>query len=306
MFKKFVGFKILLYLCTAFEIFTYKNIKVVRRKHISKSFKSTPYDLFFLIKSVMNELLNVQIENNQDYGLVVSSRVVAQGLGKQHKHVLESIDNLAITSTAESSALFIISNYIASNGKENREYLLTKKGFTLYMFNIQGYNDFKLAYINKFEEMEKELNVRRLPQNYAQALRELADSWEREQILIEENRTKDVVIAEMKPKVSYYDLILSSTDCLTVTQIAKDYGMSAKKLNQILFDLNIQFKQSGQWLLYQKFAEEGYTKSETVAFERPNGTTGTALHTKWTQKGRLFLYELLKRSNILPLIEQEL
>lgn len=254
----------------------------------------------------MKQLLNVQIENNQDYGLVVSSRVVAQGLGKQHKHVLESIDNLVSMSTAESSALFIISNYIASNGKENREYLLTKKGFTLYMFNIQGYNDFKLAYINRFEEMEKELNVRRVPQNYAQALRELADSWEREQMLIEENRTKDVVIAEMKPKVSYYDLILSSTDCLTVTQIAKDYGMSAKKLNQVLFDLNIQFKQSGQWLLYQSFAKEGYTKSETVAFERPNGTTGTALHTKWTQKGRLFLYELLKRNNILPLIEQEL
>lgn len=107
------------------------------------------------------------------------------------------------------------------------------------MFNIQGYNDFKLAYINRFNEMERELNVRKLPQNYAQALRELADSWEREQILIEENRTKDVVIAEMKPKVSYHDLILSSTDCLTVTQIAKDYGMSAKKLNQILFELNV-------------------------------------------------------------------
>lgn len=81
--------------------------------------------------------------------------------------------------------------------------------------------------------------------------------------------------------------------------------MSAKKLNQILFDLGVQFKQSGQWLLYQKFAEEGYTKSETVAFNRPNGTTGTALHTKWTQKGRLFLYDLLKKNNYLPLIEQE-
>ena len=85
----------------------------------------------------MNLLTEVKIENNPNYGLVVSSRVVAQGLGKQHKHVLESIDNLVSSSTAESSALFINSNYIASNGKENREYLLTKKGFTLYMFNIQ-------------------------------------------------------------------------------------------------------------------------------------------------------------------------
>lgn len=251
----------------------------------------------------MKELLNVQIENNQDYGLVVSSRVVAQGLNKRHSDVLESLDK--ILTSGDFRSLCISTTYVDKKGEERREYLLTKKGFTLYMFNIQGYNDFKLAYINKFEEMEKELNVRRVPQNYAQALRELADSWEREQILIEENRTKDVVIAEMKPKVSYCDLILSSTDCLTVTQIAKDYGMSAKKLNQILFDLGIQFKQSGQWLLYQSFAKEGYTKSETVAFERPNGTTGTALHTKWTQKGRLFLYDLLKKNDILPLIEQE-
>ena len=251
----------------------------------------------------MEQLLNVHIENNQDYGLVVSSRIIAQGLGKRHSDVLESLDK--ISTSGDFRSLCISTTYVDKKGEERREYLLTKKGFTLYMFNIQGYNDFKLAYIDKFEEMEKELNVRRVPQNYAQALRELADSWEREQILIEENRTKDVVIAEMKPKVSYYDLILSSTDCITVTQIAKDYGMSAKKLNMILFNLNIQFKQSGQWLLYQCFAKEGYTKSETVAFERPNGTTGTALHTKWTQKGRLFLYELLKRSNILPLIEQE-
>ena len=251
----------------------------------------------------MNELLKVQIENNQDYGLVVSSRVIAQGLGKRHSDVLESLDK--ILTNGDFRSLCISTTYVDKKGEERKEYLLTKKGFTLYMFNIQGYNDFKLAYINRFEEMEKELNVRRVPQNYAQALRELADSWEREQILIEENRTKDVVIAEMKPKVSYHDLILSSTDCLTVAQIAKDYGMSAKKLNQILFDLGVQFKQSGQWLLYQKFAEEGYTKSETVAFNRPDGTTGTALHTKWTQKGRLFLYDLLKRNGVLPLIEQE-
>ena len=190
-----------------------------------------------------------------------------------------------------------------TGNQKYREYLLTKIQ-TLDL--MTGYKvDLRIKVNRRWEELEKQQSGRKLPQNYAQALRELADSWEREQILIEENRTKDVVIAEMKPKVSYHDLILSSTDCLTVTQIAKDYGMSAKKLNQILFDLGVQFKQSGQWLLYQKFAEEGYTKSETVAFNRPNGTTGTALHTKWTQKGRLFLYDLLKRNGVLPLIEQE-
>lgn len=253
----------------------------------------------------MNLLTEVKIENNPNYGLVVSSRVVAQGLGKQHKHVLESIDNLVSSSTAESSALFINSNYIASNGKENREYLLTKKGFTLYMFNIHGYNDFKLAYINKFDEMEKALSVKQLPQTFAEALRAYADEVEKNEVLRLENSQQKQIIGELQPKASYYDLILSSQDCMTVTQIAKDYGLTAQYLNNKLKDLGIQFKQSGQWLLKEKHSKFGYTKSETVPFQKPDGTMGTALHTKWTQKGRLFLYELLKKNGILPLIEQE-
>ena len=181
MFKKFAGLKFSCTFASLLKFLHIKNIKVVRRKHIIKSFKSTPYDLFFLIEKFMEQLLNVHIENNQDYGLVVSSRVVAQGLGKQHNNVLRDLDNLVLENSNLSS-LCISSTYrVEGQQREYKEYLLTKKGFTLYMFNIQGYNDFKLAYINRFEEMEKELNVRRVPQNYAQALRELADSWEREQ-----------------------------------------------------------------------------------------------------------------------------
>ncbi|MDO5061872.1 MAG: Rha family transcriptional regulator [Peptostreptococcaceae bacterium] len=105
----------------------------------------------------------VKIENNKDHGLVVSSRVIAERLGRLHKDVLAGIDIIAKSSTAEISALFIQSRYKAKNGKMNREYLLTKDGFTLYMFNIQGYVDFKMAYINRFNEMEKALNERVLP-----------------------------------------------------------------------------------------------------------------------------------------------
>lgn len=93
--------------------------------------------------------------------LVVSSRVIANQLRKQHKHVLESIENIINKSTAEMSALFLNSKYKATNGKRNKEYLLTKDGFTLYMFNIQGYNDFKMAYINEFNRMERALNENR-------------------------------------------------------------------------------------------------------------------------------------------------
>lgn len=251
----------------------------------------------------MNKILEVQIENNPNYGLVVSSRVVAQGLGKRHSDVLESLDK--ILENGDFRSLCIPNTYkVEGQQREYKEYLLTKDGFTLYMFNIQGYNDFKMAYINRFNEMEKAFESKQLPKTFAQALRAYADEVEKNEQLRLEVGQQNQVINELKPKATYYDLILSSVDCLTVTQIAKDYGMTAQALNQFLFEKKIQFKQSGTWLLYQSYADKGYTKSDTVAIEYKNGEKGSKLNTKWTQKGRLFLYQLLKNNNILPLIER--
>lgn len=109
-------------------------------------------------------------------------------------------------------------------------------------------------------------------------------------------------LAEVEPKVSYYDLVLQSRDSLTIRVIAKDYGLSAQRLNEILHELGIQYKQSGTWLLYQKFAGHGYTDTKTHII---NDAGRTRIHTYWTQKGRLFIYETLKAHGILPIIEQE-
>ena len=112
-------------------------------------------------------------------------------------------------------------------------------------------------------------------------------------------------IAEMQPKVSYYDLILQCPDLMPITTIAKDYGWSAKRLNAYLHEQGIQFKQSGIWLLYQQYAEQGYTSTKTHNYAGEDGTQHAKPHTYWTQKGRLFLYDFLKARGILPLIEQE-
>lgn len=102
--------------------------------------------------------MEITIQENSKYGLVVSSRVIAKELGKRHDAVLRDLENIIEkNSTPQICGLLIKSEYKASNGKMNKEYLLTKDGFILYMFNIQGYQDFKLAYINRFNEMEKEL-----------------------------------------------------------------------------------------------------------------------------------------------------
>lgn len=112
-------------------------------------------------------------------------------------------------------------------------------------------------------------------------------------------------IAELQPKADYTDKILQSKSLMTITQIAKDYGMSGKRMNEILNQLRVQYKQSGQWLLYSKYQSKGYTSSETMSFRKDDGRIITKLDTKWTQKGRLFLYELLKEKDIIPIIEQD-
>lgn len=110
-------------------------------------------------------------------------------------------------------------------------------------------------------------------------------------------------IAELQPKAGYYDVVLACPDLVPISQISKDYGWSAMRLNQWLYEHGIQFKQGKIWLLYQKYAEYGYTSTKTcvvIESDRPH----TKVHTYWTQKGRLFIYHQLKSAGILPLIER--
>ena len=112
-------------------------------------------------------------------------------------------------------------------------------------------------------------------------------------------------ILEMKPKVSYYDVVLNCKDLISTSAIAKDYGKSAIWMNRYLHEKGVQFKQSDIWLLYQKYAQKGYTSTKTHSYPGTDGETHTKVHTYWTQKGRLFIYELMKSDGMKPLIEQE-
>lgn len=109
----------------------------------------------------------------------------------------------------------------------------------------------------------------------------------------------------LQPKAKYHDEVLNSPNVVAITQIAKDYGMSAVKMNKLLNDLGIQYKLRNQWLLVQKYSDKGYVKSKTQEYFDTRGNIHTAMTTYWTQRGRLFIYETLKQQNILPVIEQE-
>ena len=138
------------------------------------------------------------------------------------------------------------------------------------------------------------------------ALTALKEERAKRKALELDNHVKDQQIAELQPKASYYDLVLQCNSLLSMTEIAKDYGMSAKKMNKLLNVLGVQFCQSGVWFLYAKYQDKGYTQTKTQNYNRPDGTQGTHPHTYWTQKGRLFLYDILKQQGILPMIEQEM
>lgn len=119
----------------------------------------------------------------------------------------------------------------------------------------------------------------------------------------EEKLMVEQQLSEAKPKVTYYDIILQNPSLVSITQIAKDYGMSGKGMNQKLKELKIQYKQSGTWFLYSKYQNKGWTSSETKIIPTSYGDKVT-MYTKWTQKGRLALYDILKEKGILPMIER--
>lgn len=119
-----------------------------------------------------------------------------------------------------------------------------------------------------------------------------------------ENARQKQLIGELKPKADYVDTILRNRGLVTITQISKDYGMSGRAMNKLLAEMGIQYKQSGQWLLYSKYHGKGYTHSETINITRSDGRSDVTMETKWTQKGRLYLYERLKKEGVLPLIER--
>lgn len=142
------------------------------------------------------------------------------------------------------------------------------------------------------------------PDTIIQLATQLKFEQEQRKTLELENAYQKQQIGELQPKASYVDRILDNKGLVTITQIAKDYGMSGQAMNRKLHEMGIQYNQSGQWLLYSKYHSCGYTHSKTIQITRSDGRPDVTMETKWTQKGRLFLYEELKRIGIFPVVER--
>ena len=263
---------------------------------------------------MINELVFV----GHDGQAVTNSVKVAEKFGKEHKHVLESIRKLM---TAENSAvlqMFEESTYINEQNKTQPMYLMNRDGFTLLAMGFTGTKamEFKIDYINAFNKMESKIkkSIAVLPDftDPAEAAIAWAKEYKEKKVLAIENKKleeENIQLAaenqELKHDKNYLDLIMRSKALLTISQIAQDYGMSGKAMNKKLADMGIQYSINGQWILYAKYKDCGYVSSRSIDITRADGRPDVVLHTEWTQAGRKFLYEELKKQGIIPMLERD-
>ena len=228
---------------------------------------------------MINELATSTKENT------ISSREVAEMMDYNHKDILRKIDNLNKelgVAQISSTQYWIESTYVHEQNKMTyREYQVTKKGCELIAHKTEGQKGvlFTVRYMDKFEEMEKKLQ-KQLPGTYIEAL---------EQLLASE-KEKARVQLELKDEQHKNEMLMHFNKLYTTTEIAKELGMkSAAKLNKVLNDKGIQFKQNGTWVLYADYSECGYVSIKQTLLE--NGHI--IYDRKWTQEGRKFLLDLL-------------
>ena len=265
----------------------------------------------------MNELQTIADGNER-----MTSLQIAEVTGKPHNDVMKAIRKMEPAWVKVYQGKFSQASYEVQqpNGgiasypcysltKEECLYIATK-------FNDEA----RAKLIKRWKELEEAHQKASVPTTYLEALKSLVKSEEQRQQLALENKKQqqEIItisrenaelgnkITEMLPKVSYYDQILQSNATMTVTQIAQDYGMSAQAMNKLLADLKIQYKSSrGQWILYGELKAGGYVHSRPVDITKSDGTHDVKYNTEWTTKGRIFLYEALKKKGIVPLIEKK-
>ena len=249
----------------------------------------------------MNDLSKVEVSQFKE---TMSSKDISMVTGKDHSNIMRDIRNIIEKLEDKGAFSFELSSYKSEQNKDIPMYLLDKKACLLL---ASGYDaNLRAKIINRWEELEIKNRsnglVFNIPQTFSQALMlaaKQAEQIEQQNKLIE---VKDTQILELKPKATYYDTILSSKKAECISVFSKsDYGISGMAMNKLLHDWGIQYKVGKTWLPYQKYASLGYTKTETITI---NEDKDTVIQTKWTQQGRLFIYEQMKKHGYFPLIEK--
>ena len=244
----------------------------------------------------------------------MSSLEIAKLTGKPHNDVLKAIRAMEPAWEKVNGGNFSRVEYKDAKGEMRPCFELTK---TECLYVATKFNDEARAkLVLRWEELEKKQRAKmlQLPDftDPAEAARAWAQEYEQKQVLAIENKRLEeeniqLVIEnqELKNDKNYLDIIMRSKELLTISQIAQDYGMSGKAMNKLLADMGVQYSINGQWILYAKYKDCGYVSSRSIEFIRNNGQRDYRLHTEWTQAGRKFLYEELKKQGIIPMLERD-
>lgn len=230
---------------------------------------------------------------------VLDSRDAAKMIGKTHAHLTRDIagyiKDISTNPNLDSLKFFIPSTYVDKKGEVRKCYLLTKQGCEFVANKLTGKkgNQFTAQYVSLFNQMEQHIETPSkfiIPKTFSEALRLAADQAEQ--------------LEKQKPKVEYFDSQMRNPGLMTATEIAKDYGWSARNLNKELSKRHIIFKQGKHWVLYQEYADKGYAQYEPYDYQKKGAQRGVSNNLKWTQKGKKFIYDLLAQDDIRPLTEQ--
>lgn len=257
--------------------------------------------------------MKTEISTLLDSKQTMSSLEIANLTGKLHSDVMRAIRNMEPAWDKINGCKFALVEYKDAKGEMRPCYELTK---TECLYVATKFNDEARAkLVLRWEELEKKARAHMIALPDFTDPAEAAMAWakeynEKKALAIENKKLEEdnVQLAlenqELKHDKNYLDIIMRSRALLTVSQIAQDYGMSAKALNKKLAEMGIQHSVNGQWILYQRYKERGYVSSRCIDITRANGRPDVVMHTEWTQAGRKFLYEILKSQGILPMLER--
>lgn len=263
--------------------------------------------LTLITQQKFNSLL-CDVWRNEDNDIFMTRDQIGEAL--EYSEPRKAIAKIHERNKGRLDRFSVVTKLTTTDGKQYETTIYSEKGiYEITRFSKQPKADAFYDFVYELMEGIRKEEISITQPSYAiddpikRAERWIAEQKEKMQL---ETKTKmyEQQIADAAPKLTYVDEVLKCQDLMITSQIADDYGMSAIAFNKLLHEHGVQHKMNDQWLLYTKHKGNGYTKSETKEFRKTDGSTGVKLHTKWTQKGRLFLYELLKSKGIHPTMEQ--
>lgn len=237
--------------------------------------------------------------NGENGQALTNSLLVAEKFGKNHRDVIRSIKDL-LTSAQNCAHLFSESEYPDSYGRMQPMFIMNRDGFTLLAMGFTGEKAmaFKLEFLNAFNKMESLLKsddyILMRSQQILKGRLELAErklqavTAEKEQLRLTAE-TQECQLREQAPKVDYYDKVIDSTGLQTANMIASCFGISSIKLNKLLCQWGVQYKQGDCYFLYSKYRDKGYAEHKPYAYVGSDGKTKTRQHMFWTEKGKMLI-----------------